>query len=652
MKKVTLLLALVCSLSIWAEPQHGVVYVKKDATGSGASWDDALGSIQAAINLAKATDDARKDVWVATGTYIISTPISMQDSVNVYGGFAGMETSLEGRAKVAGGKAWEFQNPTILQGDNSSLVNFVANYDVPTILDGFTITDGNGNPGNRGGGILLRTNGVVQNCIVTNCSTSGSGGGIEIYGGGAVRFSLIKGNRQTTGTNGGGGIFCNNSGVAAYIENCEIASNYSDVRGGGLGIQGAAITSVRNNIIYNNVAKTAAGVAQPGGAIRMGATSNEVVNNLIYNNTGSNSVYLYAGKFANNTVVKNAGGLYLASGTATGAIVNNIVWGCYTTATGQLATDISGILVTGLPYQNNAVYNTIPEDKGWSLANNIRFSSNASNGDILEPGEGTVGSGPKFVKVTSFVGAIDTIGTNSLSADDYNILFAELETADWSLNANSPCVNAGQNITYSASDITGAARPQGFPFSTAKTDIGAYELPYYPVAFESYDTSKGEIYGEDGAAVLTQDTLLAFAKGQEAIFYFIPTAASLPHKVYITPSVNGGLTYTGEKTDITSEIDAGALSWTTRVTFPFKITVEWMQGTSLNDVVSSQIRCTGVNHAISITGISQGENISIYHAGGTLIRQMQATGNNVSVSVPDGIYIVRIGDRACKVIVR
>ncbi|MDR1336029.1 MAG: right-handed parallel beta-helix repeat-containing protein [Tannerella sp.] len=656
MKKLALLLVVVfCSLHVGAEPQNGVVYVKQGAAGSGTSWSDAMGDIQAAINLAKATSDARKDVWVAAGTYPLTTHINMQDSVNVYGGFAGTETSVDERAKAAGAKAWEFSTPSILKGDGCRPVNFPAVSDIPTAIDGFTITDGNGlsNAGasdHNAGGVMLRHNGVITNCIVSNCATTGAGGGIFLNSGGVVRGCLVKGNRQTSSGNGGGGIFCNTSstGYKATIEDSEITGNYSSIRGAGIGIQGNTTTFVRNNRIYNNVAKEGT-ATKHGGGIFMNSPNNEVVNNIIYNNSGSNAVYLQAGKFAGNTVVKNAGGIYLAAGNTAGQVINNIIWGCYTSAEGTTTTSLAGVAVSGLPVQNNAVYNPVPEDKSWALSGNIRFSSNASNGDIDQPAEGTVGSGPKFSKVTTSIGAIDTIG-NPLPAEDYNILLADLEAADWSLLSASPCVDAGQNVDIQTSDIFGTARPQGFPFADAKSDIGAYELPYYSVAFDAYNKTEGMIYGEDGSAVLTKDTVLAFAAGRNALFYFMP---ALPHKAYITASTNGGLTYIGAKTDITSEIDPIDQSWKTQVTFPFQISVEWTPVSSaLNEVAATQISCTGGDRAITVSGAARGESILIYHAGGALIRRMQATGDRMSISVPGGMYIVRAGDIARKVVVK
>ncbi|MDR1811135.1 MAG: right-handed parallel beta-helix repeat-containing protein [Prevotella sp.] len=645
----TILFAALCTAGVWAEPQNGVVYVKAGASGTGASWGDALGDIQAAIVKAKEDDSKRKDVWVAAGTYILSTPVSMQDSIDVYGGFAGIESAPEQRAKIANGKAWEFANPSILKGNESMLVNFVANYDVPTTLDGFTITDGNGMPGNRGGGVLIRNNGVLQNCIVTNCATVGGGGGIEIYGSGAVRYCLVKDNSQTTSANGGGGIFCNNSHTSpAYIENCEITSNKSTVRGAGCGIQGGGYTYLRNCIIYNNSAVNEA-TLMPGGGIYTNSDTNEGINNIVFNNTGTNSIYLKTKKFANNTVVKNIGGVYIATGTNTCEIKNNIVWACVADVAGTVATSLSGVAVSDMPVQNNATYNQLPTDKGWALGDgNILFSSNVSNGDIEEPKEGTVGSGPKFAKVTSFIGAIDAA---LVSQEEYAALYQEFLNADWSLNSNSPCVNAGQNLEYNLADITGGNRPQGFPFETAKTDMGAHELPYYVVAFAAYDASKGSIYDENGTE-LTSGDLLGFAKGAEFMLYFLSQNGNKPFKVTTIRSNNGGLTFEGEESDITGELDADGL-WTSKAFFPFQIKVQWTEDeNALSSVDAGKIRCFDAGNSIRIENLPSVGNLRIYRADGALAYRADRVGGTVTVSLPSGVYIVHAAGFAQKTVIK
>ena len=659
MKKLTLLLAIVCSMNLWAESQHGTVFVKSGGTGDGSSWENALGNIQDAIGKAKEDSDARKDVWVAGGTFTLTENISMQDSINVYGSFAGTETAVEQRAKIANGKAWEFVTPTTLEANGCRLVQFPAAFDAPTIMDGFILTDGNGiggSPNKNGGGAMMRHNGVLQNCVVKNCEmVDGAGGGVMIYGGGVVRYCLIKDNKQSVNANGGGGIFCNTSsiGFEAFIENCEITGNSSTIRGAGLGIQGDTDVYVSNCKIYNNIAINGAALLQ-GAGIFANSLNNEITNCIIYNNTGSNVVQLRTKKFVNNTIVKNIGGIYIAVGSTTSEIKNNIIWNCWADAAAAIATSLSGVSVTGMPVQNNATYNPVPADKGWAttvdaLETNIQFSSNLSNGDIENPAEGTTGGGPHFVKVTSSVGAIDA-SNPELTAEDIEMLLADLIAADWSLNRQSPCVNTGQNLAYLTSDIVGENRPEGFPRENAKTDIGAYELPYYDVAFAEYNVALGEIYGEDGLP-LSAETVLGFAKGEEFMLYFLSAGGEKPYNVSIIRSNNGGLTFDGDITDVTGELDEDGL-WTAKAFFPFQVKVTWTKEAGLSDIDTDKIRCYTLNSSIRIDGLSTGENVSIYHVNGALVNRVKANESTLTIPVQAGIYVVRIDDTARKVVVK
>ncbi len=653
-KTIFLLIAILCAAYIGAEPQNGVVYVKAGAGGDGSSWENAMGDIQAAIAKAKEDDAKRKDVWVAGGNFTLTENISMQDSVNVYGSFAGTESSLDERAKVENGKAWEFVTPTTLTGNGCRLVNFSGQFDIPTIMDGFILTGGNAADNStvaptNGGAVSMRNNGVLQNCIVkNNKAENGTGGGIHTYGGPIIRYCLIKDNVQKVSAAGGGGIYCNTSslGVEAFIENCEITGNTSNIRGAGLGIQGNSIIHVNNCIIYNNTAIDGT-TLKPGGGIYTNGTNNQIINNIVYNNTGTNAIYLQTGKFINNTVVKNIGGIYLASGTASGEIKNNIVWSCATDATGNTATSITGVAVSGMAVQNNATYNSIPLDKGWNTSDNIQFSSNWSNGDVSDPQFG-VGSGPKFVKVSSFFGAMDA---SQLEEEDIEALLLDLDSANWSLNYNSPCVNKGQNIDYVTSDILDENRPQGFPFDEAKTDIGAYELPYYLVVFDAYDEEKGKIYDENGEE-LTSEHQLGFAKGEEFVLYFISESGTAPYKVSITRSNNGGLTFDGEVIDITDKLNEDGL-WTDKAYFPFLIKVEWdKDDTSLREIDGNTIHCFGIKGAIELKGLTIGENLSVYDTRGSLVKSIKITNSDLNLPLQTGLYIVRIDNAAKKVTVR
>lgn len=632
------MLAIICSLGLFAEQKNGIVYVKAGATGTGASWSDALGDIQAAITLAKSTNTARKDVWVGAGNYSIQVALTMADSVNVYGGFAGTETDLSQRAKVAGGKPWEFVNASILTaGDTCRVVESGSNFDIETTFGGFTLTNGKGRGkqlNNSGGAAIVRGNMVLLNCVVTNSVTSGNGGGINMTGG-TIRQCWIHGNKSLTGTTGGGGINANPATpITATIEDCQINDNYSGVRGGALNIQGTGMSYCTNLKIFNNRAMGAGAVYKGGGAIYFNSGNNTVKNCLIYNNSGVTAIYANGGNFYNNTIVKNVGGFYFAGGTINA--INNIVWGCATDSTGTNATGITGTTSTAFTVQNNATYNPVSSTNSWVTADNILLSSNVSNGDVANPAAGTVGSGPKFSFVSRFFG---------ITHSDAEL--AQLDSVNWSLNggtAPSPCVNVGKAVSAVTTDYTGLARPQGASF-----DIGAYELPYYTVVAGEPATANGGIYTSLGV-LLTENTSNVYAKGTTLELMFQPNTGHTIYKAYYTSSTDGGLTFTGAKTDFTSQIGTDGF-WTTTVNSHFKVSVEWDKPNALSTLKSDRIKCLVSNQGVEINGLTSGDKVSVYSVNGTLVNQASAKSDCIHFSLSKGVYVVRVADSATKLII-
>ena len=114
------------------------IFVKLGSTGSGTSWKDATGDLNAALFIAQAGDE----IWVGQGTYYPTNnpkdrkaAFNIPPGIRVYGGFAGNETSLEQR---------DFRvTKTILSGnigakedyaDNSYTVVYIKNADEYTTV--------------------------------------------------------------------------------------------------------------------------------------------------------------------------------------------------------------------------------------------------------------------------------------------------------------------------------------------------------------------------------------------------------------------------------------------------------------------------------------------------------------------------------------
>ena len=242
-----------------------VRYVKVDGTGDGLSWANASSDLQAMINA-----DGVQQVWVAAGTYkpiraadgtlnpgnIRATSFKMKNGVAIYGGFAGGETTLNGRN-------WR-TNPTVLSGEHqgdddieNNSCNVVLNFDnglsSTAVLDGFTITGGNAN----GAFIISAYGGGIYNYeagspTIINCTFFKNKANI---GGGMYNFksstNLI--NCVFIGNQAGFGGAMSNIEASPSVVNCSFSGNRANTNGGGA-VRSATNSSpsFKNCILWGN----------------------------------------------------------------------------------------------------------------------------------------------------------------------------------------------------------------------------------------------------------------------------------------------------------------------------------------------------------------------------------------------------------------
>lgn len=362
-------------------------YVKVGGTGDGSSWDKASGDLQKMID-ELATIDAPGEVWVAAGTYRPTTQIiegvqyaasfRMRDGIDVYGGFAGGEISKAGRKK--GSMPWIYTNETFLLGadyedgsatwgnDQWNVISSTRHvvwfapmsgevkFKYTTVLDGVTIKGGAANGGegladfatDKGGGVYMGLNAILQNCIVTENTAKGDGGGVYANGDGADASSAnAKGGR---------------------VVGCLIYNNSSVEDGGGVFVENAGL--VLRSMITNNSATNGAGVYLDKNAENhpeyLILSTSVVSNNTA---TGNGAVYCNeSGVLLQNTIVNNdcpstvdasnpnssqTGGLYI---NKYAYVINSILW---------------NNLINGL---------NIPMYALGATAENVRFYNNAISG--------------------------------------------------------------------------------------------------------------------------------------------------------------------------------------------------------------------------------------------------------------------------------
>jgi hypothetical protein len=402
----------------------GVRFVTQGGTGDGSSWVNASGDLQAMINASSAGDN----IFVADGTFKPNRPADnlnsidpnnrnnafvLKSGVKIYGGFNGTESSLAERVlgyseSILSGN---IGNP-IDSTDNCYHVVIASGLNNQSILDGFTVTDGNANGSSStsvtvnsnqfradlGGGIFnidIGNNLTVSNCKILNNSAS-SGGGIYNRSSSSpiITNTTIAGN---SASGAGGGIY-NIFSSSPIITNTTIAGN-SAISGGGIFNNGSSSPIITNTTIAGNIASAVA-----GGIYNLNSSP------IITNTT-----------IAGNRASSNNGGIYSFGSSPT--LNNTIVWG-NSSGIGGSAT-VSNSIVQG----------------GFANCNNCP----GGNGNI----------DPLFVNLPAFNDAPTTAG-------------------NFSLQCNSPAINAGSNTlipTGITTDIIGQNR-----IKNDTVDIGAYEV--------------------------------------------------------------------------------------------------------------------------------------------------------------------------------
>jgi predicted outer membrane repeat protein len=247
-----------CSASCRCESTR-VVYVDSRATGAGdgTSWADAFSTLQAAVEAEGACDT----IWVAKGTYTnggatTAPVVTMNDGTEIYGGFAGYETSFTQRDPT--------RNPTVLDG--LSLAHHVVVGAEGGVLDGLTIRGGNAN----------------------GAAPADAGGGLLLPGTGYDRFTLRRVIFEENSASTQGGAMYTTRPAELLVESCAFRRN-SARNGGALAVSGSALHVIDTEFRANEAVSLTATGGQ-GGAIWLDASSNtpRLHNVLLVANSASN----------------------------------------------------------------------------------------------------------------------------------------------------------------------------------------------------------------------------------------------------------------------------------------------------------------------------------------------------------------------------
>ncbi|MEM9991801.1 MAG: choice-of-anchor Q domain-containing protein, partial [Bacteroidota bacterium] len=464
-------------------------YVKANGgndTNTGGDFSSAYATLQKALEDAEVFGTGAK-IYVATGTYeptqqydfttgATSTAgtrfasFKIPDGIEIYGGFS---NSLTGTVDQSLIDARDFSaNPTILSGDfnsddnvsgsgsslsitgnteNAYHVIFTENVSATTVLDGFSITGGNGNsgnPNNRGGGIYNKGSGAgnISNPTIRNCILFGNNGD---FGGAMSNDSRNSGTTnptlinctfaQNTASNGAAIHSTAGSGGTANpsYTDCVIEGNVSTGNGGSIfnfASGGTSSPSFLNSQFINNIS------GGSGGAMYNFAPNG--VSSPLFTNV----------VFTKNEAVNNGGALFNDgnnNGISSPLILNCTFWGNDATVSGGGMNNRGTSGGTSIPLIQNSIF---WNNTGGSWTND----SAAPSVTHTLVAEASLPSG-------------STDGGNNIFGQDP--LFTNAASGTLTLTTSSPAIDAGNSaIVTIATDATGNARIQG-----CAVDMGAFE---------------------------------------------------------------------------------------------------------------------------------------------------------------------------------
>lgn len=564
---------------------------------------------------------AGDETWIISGTYVLTDTLRLFEGVGLYGGFAGTESAITGRAK--GSNAWDFTNETILDG-NATVMGIVGgSATVATIVDGLSLYNcknaasalyGAGarligeyttmqncivrncvtasTAATSSGGVVLNAGATINNCYIHHNTTSGYGAGVTITGDACTLSNSKITNNTATSFGAGVNLYAATSGVT--VSNCDISSNTSTTKsGGGLLAYSTAVTNVDSITISNCTFTSNIATAGSGGAMYLNtkAVNTIHVSNCTFTSNQSNvsksstngggAIWIGTGKynidactFTNNVVsVSGGGAILIGSGTAVATISKSIFTGNESTAYygGALMLTFPATVNNCLFYRNkasNVIY--LGSGSGATVVNNSTFASNTN----------VAGTTPLGIYISGTSGAF----TNCLFYDS---------------GTNPVSGGTGTTISY-----CGFQNTVGQAYATANNCINTISsASFADAANNDYHLSSGSTARDAGTTIAACNPDLEGVTRPQGVAY-----------------------------------DMGAY--------------ELDATTAVADKMENSFDCYSDGNNIIIKGLAYSKNVTVYSVTGARVYSQKVAASSLRVALPEGIYIVNVDGNNKKVVVR
>lgn len=415
-------------LSMAATTNADTWYVDSLSACSGScghSWQDPFGEIQDAIDAATAGDE----IWVKGGTYLLTLTIDVNKSVDLYGGFAGTESSR-------GQRDWE-TNITTIDGFDSIRCVLVTE---DSIIDGFHITNGyteyieeegledyasDYQEGYGGGLYNDEADLTIRNCTFSDNYASQDGGAVNNHSSSLSIADSVFTENQSDGSGAALRLWHPVYGGYPTLERCTFSSN-TTLNGTGGAIDAAYTSPIITHCIFEgNQAYTGAAIYDHEATDEVGAQPARITNCLFIDNIADHwggAITTYHRFYPPYPVITNCTFSGNEAGSSGGAV---------------LASYCSPIIMNSILWINtpDEIYEVQAESDA-----DVSYSDVKASLGFTEPGTGNINEDPLYV---------------TGPGGDYDL--SQIASGQGS---NSPCLDAGDP----------ASDPWGWNVRTTRTD--------------------------------------------------------------------------------------------------------------------------------------------------------------------------------------
>jgi hypothetical protein len=480
-----------------------VIYVDKDAPGpthDGASWTEAFTNVQEALDDAAYGDK----IWVASGVYTPgnakSDSFTLVPGVELYGGFAGGETSRDQRD-------WE-TNVTVLSGDIDGDDTTDDNGVVTDTTNTMNISGGNAYHVVTGGGVTetARLDGFTVTAGNANRweDVTLSGAGMYNYASSPTLAHVTFSGNYAQETVGGG--MANRNASSPTLIDVTFVGNLADLSGGGM-YNGFSNPNLTDVTFRGNLAKSKGSYAGGGGMYN--SNSSPMLTRVAFNSNRARGIgggmynyksgpmlfnVIFTGNKTGGTDQSFGGGMFNTDDSS--PVLTNVVFtGNYANIVGGgMANyhDCSPTLINVTFAGNWANYG------GGGMRNDTRSSPTLVN--CIMWGNGANSGGRQMENLYQSWPSISysdiqggcpnkaTCGGGMIKGDPQFVApvaasAAPTTTGDYRLRQGSPAIDAGNNLSVTVTtDLEGNPRiVDGDGDGGAVVDMGAYEAPYADV---------------------------------------------------------------------------------------------------------------------------------------------------------------------------